>query len=623
MAKDVTEKFAELIGAGKLQEAMDELTRAGHKRPDGQFSVPNPILHGGLKAALENQRPKELAFLLNFGDDTNKHTFLFKNRWNPNAAGEKGPWSYLLSDIRRGNADFEKCEDLLLEDVGIGLDVPKDLSDESALRPIHSYAGDGDARGIAKLKKHGASPNGHDPQNSSEFMSRRPASSPMLFALVNGHGEAALELAKMGLKESLFPKENWSHAAARGVRQAQDRGDLEGGLLALRVACCAKDPLSGLEGRQPWLIDRPLDSEASLALFLVSLAREADRALAPREPESEKESEAKTEAPKRNPEAPGSWFSRLAGLARKKIESPEQAEQAEEAEAALESAKEDAANPKRKDPSGEDVWRSASAKALEALGRRDPEGFADWASRAEGPSEKASLLLSAMACAKCAYWAMPMPGGVGDDGRDIDGWACFKAALKALRPEEISAPIREVGSLSALSVACALGYEDAAVELARAGASLLPDPLREPPSPLALAIRRGKGSLAERLLSAGADPMDGIQAGPLGLPQRAWPIWEAFAARDAEMFGKLLEAAPAARECPGPKGESLLEAIVALESSVDAATGTKPGEAFAKEARARLEGSYIQAAAKEPEPEEGGEPGQWARPRQPRGNPGL
>lgn len=500
-------------------------------------------------------------------DLTNSESF---SRQGQAAFGGAGPWAALFeSGGSMADEGFRACAERLLSLRELSLNAPLTIEGWSpkGRRPISQAAALGDEALVERLLEAGAAPTGHWPERASS-----PEFSPLFIALSMGRGGVAERLIKAGAGVSGSGLKGASALAAQELASAPAErvGEAKTALrLALKLEGAPagpqgwgpgpKDPLSGLGALEAWLCRQALLAEGKAG------AKEA--------PE---------------PARPAGLLKAL-GWGRGKREAPQPA-------AALALAA---------SPSERSAWRAL----LSGEARDLAEGAKTLAPRA-----RQELLLGAWALAKAGYWRMPMKEGVADVGRDAASWACFKSLALSASPEDLAAPIKELGGLSLIGAASALGHADVCSALIQAKASLDADPMLEGAAPLALAARFGQSRLAMSLLDAGADPFEGIAPGAFGYPERGWAIHEALAAGEMELFERLLRADPEQAELKNPEGQSVRQLA---EAGQRGAQSEAEQAHWARALRALRRARESQADGAE-EPVAGPEPAERARPKGPR-----
>lgn len=424
-----------------------------------------------------------------------------------------GPWrSLFASGGSMSDPRFKACAEALLALPEIHLDAPMVMSGRDGPRPLCQAVLNGDEELVERLLAAGANPGGF--WSFPGWSGARPKTAPLEWALRKGRGAIAERLVRAGASaeglEGLSIQAAKALESALGERQADAKR-------ALRLALSVEGVAKALAQDWSALGQRPLDSLGALEAWLCKKGVEMEG-----------------QGGARPAPAKASRVARALGWLSMKSEPDLGAIQA----------------------------RAREGSAEGALRQGDPQAFVERA-RAGSGEERQALLVGAWALAKASYWRMQSADGVADSGRDAAAWACFKALCQSARKSELEAPIRELGGLSLMGAASALGHADVCSALIGAGAGIDPDPMWESAAPLALAARFGQTRLAMSLLDAGADPFEGCKPGALGYPERGWAIHEALEAGQMELFERLLEADAAQAELKNAQGVSVAQRVEA------------------------------------------------------------
>lgn len=537
-----------------------DLTAARAYEKDGVLNF--DVLQKSLHEALSRADAPIVSYLLGFKltEGEAKPQLFSKSR-----RGESGwvftgesVWSSLFDSELSMSKGFRECAEMLLkEDLWLGVPLSLNGDPKDQERPLHRAVRLGDLALVKRMLEKGAPANGHAPGVERSY--NKPCSvSPLTVAVSRGRGEIALALLGAGANQRQDTLRLSDRAAVAFAGAAREWASFADKRLAMRIAFKIDGWEKALSANWGSMLASPQDSLQTLEIWLARKALEVE-SLGPK---------GRVGAPKT--EEPLPFFSRLTARFRK--EQPP------------------AVSIPQPIPS-----ITPLQGALDKLADSDARGFGEEMAYLNSP-QRVEALLCAWAMAKSAFWRMPMPGGVGDDGRDASSWGCFKAAAAALEPANMDEPIEGMGGLSLMALASALGHSDVCSTLADAGASLNPHPLLENAAPLALAIRFGQSSLAQSLLDAGADPLEGFKIGAFDLPQRRWAVHEALLAKDIQLIQRAFEIAPQSALLKNSDGDDALRVC-------DKALSGELGEdetAFYQKARALAQAALIQAHIAEP-----------------------
>lgn len=573
LLSDEDKELINLMRAGQLDEFK--------KRTKSESST--GVLRASLPIALARCDAAAVKYIIgNFSHDngvpgSNFKPFLFTDSHRVANSGGRwalqgdGPWAGLFkSGKTMKDPQFAACARYLLAEESFSNSLPLSITEGELANgtPLSQAAHNGDLELVKGLLESGVFVNGYNPAAEGKYYSTKPKVSPLGAALRQGRGDVALALLAAGANPSQDGKTRCRGAAMTFInRAAEAKGDDEGvdqARLAFRVALRCDGWESSAKGflEPDWNKADPLDSVAALEVWLAGQALETERL-----GRAEEAPERKPAAPAAQPEKKLSWFGRLT---RRSPPSESPAPAAEE--------------PKAKPPA-----RRREAAALAALLEGKPRDFAREAGYLT-QEERSALLFQSWAMAKSAFWRMPLPGGVGEQGREPALWGCFKAAVAGMEPAELDAAHPQLGGMSLMALASALGHSDVCAALVERGASVDPDPLIEGAAPLALAIRFGHSDLALSLLDAGADPLEGFKLGAFEPPRRGWAVHEALKAQEERVLARLLEAEP---RCAGLKNANGEDALSACDRAL--AKASEEGKERLLSARALCEAALIRA----------------------------